>query len=112
MRSTKFQDQHLGRSVSPMAERYRTRLWPPGWVKRKITKKRNEPIIDGQSAMLPRPQADMTQLWKENSSENPIGSANQAMKTTDAFEGSALADADEVEGTETICVHQPEPSTR
>ena len=55
--------------------------------------------------------ADMTQ-WKENLSENPTGPTSPAMKTTDGSGGSALADAHVVEGTETICVHQLEPSTR
>src|SRR5258707_4317623 len=112
MQSTKFQGQYLGRSASPMAERCRTKLWPRGWVKRKITKKLNVPIVDGQSAMLLRPQAHTTQLWKKNLCENPTGPASPAIKTTDDSGGSALADADAVKGTETICVHQLEPSTR
>src|SRR5260370_2129883 len=107
MRSTKFQGQYLGRSASLMVERCRTKLWPLGWGKKKITKRLNVPIIDGRIAMLLRPQADMTRLWKENLSENPIGPTSPAMKTTDGSGRSALPDAHVVEGTETIaCTNQ------
>ena len=81
-------------------------------MKRKITKKLNVPIIDGQGVMLLRLRADMTQLWKGNLSENPTGPTSPAIKMTDGSGGSALADADVVEGTETTCAHQSESSTR